>query len=198
MPLKKPEKTREERAVESSSLVDPSDVKTRTEKFVRERTQGKLIETIEKPVKDSKKSSEKGSVTKTSKKPSKKELEKIESFNVVKKKVKRSKVAKEYSPPKTKLRQGGYELIITEKPQAALKIANALGNSVQKNINKVPYYEVNREGAEIVVACAVGHLFTLKQKNGGSNIPVFDIAWIPNFIARKGDFTKRYYDACLW
>jgi reverse gyrase len=197
MPRKKQDKSREERAVESSSMVDPLDVKTRTEKLVREKVAGKLIDTIEKQVKSNEKNTEKGSVSKTSKRPTKKELEKVESFNVVKKKIKRSKVAKEYHPPKTKLREGGYELIITEKPQAALKIANALGNSVQRNINKVPYYEVEREGSRIVVACAVGHLFTLKQKNGGSNIPVFDILWIPNFIARKGDFTKRYYDTIL-
>ena len=197
MPPKKQEKTSAEKAVESGPKIDASNVKTTTEKRVKERLPEKLIETIEKKIKTDSKERKTKSVEKKSKKPTKKELEKVESFTVIKKKVKKSKKAKEYSPPKTKLREGGYELIITEKPQAALKIANALGEAIQKNINKVPYYEVKREGANIVVACAVGHLFTLKQKSQGSQVPTFDIDWIPNFLARKKDFTKRYYDAIL-
>ena len=35
-----------------------------------------------------------------------------------------------------------YLLIITEKPQAALKIATALGNAKKYSEDKVPYYEV--------------------------------------------------------
>ncbi len=195
---KKQDKSREEKAAESGGFrVDESDIKYATEKQVREKFPEKLT-TIEKKVKSpDTEIVKKGTIEKKTKKKTKKELEKVESFNVIKKKVKKSKKAKEYSPPKTKLREGGYELIITEKPQAALKIANALGESVQNNINKVSYYEVLREGSKIVVACAVGHLFTLKQKNQGSHIPVFDISWIPNFIARKKDFTKRYYDTIL-
>lgn len=197
---KKSKKSREEKAAESGFRVDESDVKYATEKQVKEKIPEKLIQTIEKKVKEVKNEFVKqGSIEKKSKKPDKKDLEKVESFTVVKKRVKKSKKAKEYSPPKIKLRKGGYELIITEKPQAALKIANALSDSspIQKNLNKVPYYEVSRKSNKIIVACAVGHLFTLKQKNGGSDIPVFDIAWIPNFIARKKDFTKRYYDTIL-
>jgi DNA topoisomerase-1 len=78
-----------------------------------------------------------------------------------------------------------------------LKIASALGNPTQKNFNKIFYYELERANKKIVVACAVGHLFTLKQNNTGYQIPTFDITWIPNFLARKKDFTKRYYDTIL-
>ena len=39
----------------------------------------------------------------------------------------------------------------------------------------------------------MGHLFTLAQKNPGSETPVFDLYWAPNCIVRKKDFTK-YYD----
>src|SRR3989344_3232880 len=56
-----------------------------------------------------------------------------------------------------------YTLIITEKPQAAMKIASALGDARKFSENGVPYYELEREGKKIVVACAVGHLFGLKQ-----------------------------------
>ena|SRR3989339_651079 len=102
-----------------------------------------------------------------------------------------------FSPPKILLKKEGYELIITEKPQAALKIASSLGHSTQRNINKVPYYEVDRKGHKIIVACAVGHLFTLTQNVPGSIVPTFDIGWTPNYLARKNDFTKRYYDTLL-
>jgi len=117
---------------------------------------------------------------------------------VSKKNFSRKKVSnKKYEIPKLNLKKNGYELVITEKPQAAVKIANALGKAVQKNFNKVPYYEVERDGHKIIVACAVGHLFTLKQNVSGSNVPIFDISWVPNYLARKKDFTKRYYDTLL-
>ncbi len=192
------EKTREEKAIENNFKVNESDLKYATEKIEKNKIPEKLIITTEKPVKQiSKEIITQGSVEKKVKRPSKKEVEKIESFTVLKKKFKKSKKAKEYSPPKIKLKTSGYELIITEKPQAALKIANALGKPIQKNLNKIPYYEVSRNGKKILIGCAVGHLFTLKQKNSGSNIPVFDISWVPNYLARKGDFTKKYYDTLL-
>jgi DNA topoisomerase-1 len=107
------------------------------------------------------------------------------------------KQVKQKSPEKIKLNKRGYELIITEKPQAALKIASALGDAIQKTLNNVSYYELERDSRQIVVACAVGHLFTLKQKVKGSNVPIFEIGWTPNYLARKNDFTKRYYDVLL-
>ncbi|MDD5700094.1 MAG: DNA topoisomerase I [Candidatus Nanoarchaeia archaeon] len=100
----------------------------------------------------------------------------------------------DYEPNKVKLKKEGYELIITEKPQAAEKIANALGKSVKRNAHGVYYHEVDRNGRKILVACAVGHLFTLTQKTRNSGIPVFDLYWAPNYMVRKNDFTKRYYD----
>jgi len=197
---KKQEKSKEEKAAEGSFRVDKSDLKYSTEKEVKKSP---TRETILKNVteKSTKISSEEfvrqGSIQKDYKTKSNRDIEKVEEFTVLKKKVKKSKKAKEYSPPKVSLRENGYELIITEKPQAAMKIASALGNATQRNFNKIPYYEVERGKNKIVVACAVGHLFTLKQKNGGYQVPTFDISWIPNFLARKGDFTKRYYDTIL-
>ena len=107
------------------------------------------------------------------------------------------KTVQDYKPAKVKLDPSGYELIITEKPQAALKIASALGNSKKRDVNGVPYYEVERQGKKIVVACAVGHLFTLAQTTPRASLPVFDIKWVPNYIVRKGDFSKRYYDTLV-
>lgn len=121
------------------------------------------------------------------------------SIQITEKKVKKPAKEKEtYEIPDIQLKDKGYELIITEKPQAALKIASALGKSEKRDIRKIPYYEVDRNGKRIVVACAVGHLFTLKQdKKKNQSLPVFDIKWVPNYLARKKDFTKKYYSALL-
>ncbi len=197
---KKIEKTTEEKAAEGNFRVDLSDLKYTTEKEIKpslpksdilKNITSKSVKTTPAEIVTQ------GAVKKNHKKPAKKQLEKIEQFTVLKKKFKKSTKAQEYSHPKVELAKKGYELVITEKPQAALKIANALGKAVQKNFNKVPYYEVDRDNKKIIVACAVGHLFTLKQKNSGYQIPNFDISWIPNYLARKGDFTKRYYDTIL-
>ena len=202
MTIKKLQKTSEEKAVESNFRLDESDAKYATKKLIKNLPPEKIISITEKIVKQTPKEIIiQGSIKKpVRKKPSKKEREKIEEFIVLKKKIKKSKKAKEYSQPKVKLKSSGYELIITEKPQAALKIANALADkssAIQKNLNKVPYYELTHNSKKIIVACAVGHLFTLKQNSTGSKVPTFDISWVPNFLARKNDFTKRYYDTIL-
>jgi DNA topoisomerase-1 len=90
-----------------------------------------------------------------------------------------------------------YELIITEKPNAAKKIADALadGKPVKKSVSKVPYYELSHSGKEIVVGCAVGHLYGLKQREKKVKIPVFDVEWIPTYEISKGSaFAKKYFN----
>ena len=106
---------------------------------------------------------------------------------------------KKFIPPNITLKENGYELIITEKPQAAQKIATALDDSNSPTKRTLPggvsYYEVNHDGNKLIVGCAVGHLFTLKQNSGNSyETPIFDISWTPNYLTRKSDFTKKYYD----
>ena len=93
-----------------------------------------------------------------------------------------------------------YELIITEKPAAAFKIATALadGKAIKENIDKVPYYKITRGKKDIVVACAVGHLYGLDRKKGEKKwaFPVFDIEWQPSHETRKtAAFTKKYLTA---
>ncbi|MBN2111621.1 DNA topoisomerase I [Candidatus Woesearchaeota archaeon] len=88
-----------------------------------------------------------------------------------------------------------YELIITEKPNAAKKIADALadGKPAKKNVNKVPYYELKHNGKEIVVGCAVGHLYGLKQVEKKAKLPIFDIEWVPTSeISKSSAFSKKY------
>ncbi|MBW3001653.1 DNA topoisomerase I [Candidatus Woesearchaeota archaeon] len=92
-----------------------------------------------------------------------------------------------------------YELIITEKPNASKRIAEALaeGKPIKENIKGVPYYKVTHKGKDLVIGCAVGHLFGLAEKEkAGFKYPVFDIEWVPSFeISKSADFSKKYYNA---
>ena len=91
-----------------------------------------------------------------------------------------------------------YTLIITEKPNASKKIAEALADKKPKKEvyqKKVPYYTLEHDGKKIVIASAVGHIFGLdeKEKSKGFKYPVFDIEWKPSYEISKGaDFTKKY------
>ena len=92
-----------------------------------------------------------------------------------------------------------YELIICEKPAAAAKIAEALadGKAIKENIGGVPYYKLTHGKKDIVVACAVGHLYGLAEKvKKGWVFPVFDIEWKPaSESAKSSAFTKKYLNA---
>ena len=89
-----------------------------------------------------------------------------------------------------------YELIITEKPAASLKIATALADKtpIKKMNKKVPYYELTHKGKKIVVACAVGHLYSLSEKEkSGWTYPSFEIEWkLSSEINKASKFTKEY------
>ncbi len=81
-----------------------------------------------------------------------------------------------------------YTLIITEKPDAAARIANALditGKAQKSLINGVPYFLAQRN-AVIVVVPALGHLYTVTGKSKGSKYPVFDFQWVPRYLAERG------------
>jgi len=90
------------------------------------------------------------------------------------------------------------KLVICEKPKVAEKIAYAIGRgkATRKSANGVPYYEVDRDGAHIVVVSAVGHLYTLRQAEGTGGYPVYNVEWAPSSEVEKGsDYTKKYVDA---
>jgi DNA topoisomerase I len=128
--------------------------------------------------------------------PSIEELTTIEKPGKIKKEKSKPRKKKE-APVKIK-GPGSYILIVTEKPQAAKKIASALseGTDTKRSTRTgVPYYELERAGKKIIVACAVGHLFSVSQSKKQAGYPVFDIEWKPNFEVRKKDFTKKYYAA---
>ncbi|MBU1681799.1 DNA topoisomerase I [Candidatus Micrarchaeota archaeon] len=88
------------------------------------------------------------------------------------------------------------DLIVAEKPRVAEKIANAIGESVKKKSYKgVYYYEAKRNGQEFMVAPAVGHVYTLVEKEKTRGYPIFDIEWVPAYEASKeAAYTKGYVE----
>ena len=84
---------------------------------------------------------------------------------------------------------GKYTLIITEKPDAAQRIASALDTkekAKKMEDNGVPYYVAKRD-KEIVVVPALGHLYTVAEERKGRNYyPVFNFKWVPRYAAERG------------
>jgi DNA topoisomerase-1 len=82
-----------------------------------------------------------------------------------------------------------YTLIITEKPDAAGRIASALdaeGKAEKIVESGVPYYLAKRS-EDIVVVPALGHLYTVaSKKRGKREYPVFDFHWVPRYLAERG------------
>ena len=91
-----------------------------------------------------------------------------------------------------------YELIIVEKPSVAKKMAEALadGKANQKREGTVSYFLLSHNKRDIVVACAVGHLYTVAEDSKKSNnwsYPSFDIKWdLSANVNKASDFTKKY------
>src|SRR3989338_2490208 len=90
------------------------------------------------------------------------------------------------------------ELIITEKPKSAQKIAEALadGKPLKKTEKGVNYYEITRGKKDIIVGSTVGHLFGIAEKNKkGLKYPTFDVEWKPLYeISKDAAFSKKYFD----
>ena len=90
------------------------------------------------------------------------------------------------------------ELIITEKPSQARKLAEALADKkIKESKNKkISYYILEHNGKEITIVSSVGHLFNLAEKNKkGWTYPVFDLEWKPSYeIKKSAAFTKPYVE----
>ncbi len=82
-----------------------------------------------------------------------------------------------------------YALIITEKPDAAQRIAQALdqkGKPKKLEEKTVPYFLAKRD-KPLVVVSALGHLYTVVHIGKGRNYyPVFNFKWAPRYLAEKG------------
>ncbi|MEM2099317.1 MAG: DNA topoisomerase I [Candidatus Bathyarchaeia archaeon] len=82
-----------------------------------------------------------------------------------------------------------YTLIITEKPDAAKRIADALdksGKAAKTVENEVPCYWAKCD-RDLVVVPALGHLYTVAdEKKGRRQYPVFSYQWVPLYLAKRG------------
>ncbi|MFZ0896388.1 MAG: DNA topoisomerase I, partial [Candidatus Nitrosopolaris sp.] len=82
----------------------------------------------------------------------------------------------------TSIPQSPYTLVVCEKPDAARRIAHALGNSSLKEITGQPpvFSVTDRNNQQFVVCSAIGHLYGLVDaKRNRSVYPVFDVRWAP-------------------
>ncbi len=92
----------------------------------------------------------------------------------------------------------GCTLIIAEKPAAAERIAEALdkdGTPKRCHRGRVPYFEAERD-RKILVAPALGHLYTVAQLEGTkSHYPVFDFSWQPRYLVeKKAQWSKAWIE----
>lgn len=79
-------------------------------------------------------------------------------------------------------------MVITEKPTAAKRIANALDDNqspIEVKKRGVSYYECKRGADELVVVYALGHLFELKQTVKGWTYPRLETEWVPKYEVEK-------------
>ncbi|MFA5724536.1 MAG: toprim domain-containing protein, partial [Candidatus Pacearchaeota archaeon] len=190
-PIKK--KVKPEAIEQNKYLVfNPGDVKKTVEIPVKPKPSLEQIETIEKV----------GSLAKTKRTRASPKTKKTKTTSSKaktskrKSKTKSTEVFGEAKLEERKLNPEGYVLIITEKPQAASKIAAALSSGKDRKLSDsgIPYYELERNNKRVVVACAVGHLFTVSQTIKQKEYPTFDIGWFPNYEVKKKDFTRKYYN----
>ena len=90
------------------------------------------------------------------------------------------------------------ELIITEKPSSAEKVAFALADTkpAKKKNKHCTYYELKHDNKNIIVTSAVGHLYGLTEKNQeGWNYPVFEVIWTPIHLTdQEHGYVKDYID----
>ena len=91
---------------------------------------------------------------------------------------------------------GKYTLIITEKPDAANRIAMALdvyGKAKKIVDSGVTFYQAYRNG-DMVVVPALGHLYTVASKERTKrDYPVFDYHWVPRYLAERGTSKIRVW-----
>ena len=92
---------------------------------------------------------------------------------------------------------GSYILGVSEKPQAASRLARALDENNKpalKKIKNVPVYICNNKGKKIVIVPAIGHLFTLSSISKSWNYPVLDYQWVPSHEVDSKSRTKNFVD----
>ncbi|TFG07585.1 DNA topoisomerase I [Candidatus Thorarchaeota archaeon] len=85
-------------------------------------------------------------------------------------------------------------MIISEKPTAAKRIAEALdqkGSPREVKSRAASYFECERGGDTLIVVYALGHLFELRQTVKGWTYPRLETEWVPKYeVDKKATKTK--------
>jgi DNA topoisomerase-1 len=85
-------------------------------------------------------------------------------------------------------------MVISEKPTAARKIAEALddqGTPTEIKKRKASYYECKNGNNILIVVYALGHLFELRQTEKGWTYPRLETEWVPKHeVVKKAQDTK--------
>jgi len=85
----------------------------------------------------------------------------------------------------------GTTLIVAEKPDAALHVAEALsenGSPRRVIIDGVPFFELQNNDRRLLVCSALGHLYAVGAtgSHGQSKYPIWDYAWKPMHLVQRG------------
>ncbi len=86
-------------------------------------------------------------------------------------------------------------LILAEKPNVANKIALFLGDATRKKNGRVSYYVIDDK--DIVVASAVGHIYSLRQTRAVDTYPFFEYDWTPVYDYNKSSKYVKKYETTL-
>lgn len=98
-----------------------------------------------------------------------------------------------------------YTLVVCEKPDAARRIAQALGSARETKISGVPIFDVHFQDRDYKICSAVGHLYGLVDGTKNRSIyPVLDVEWSPvgvrsrviNAISRLTKDADSFVHAC--
>ena len=89
-------------------------------------------------------------------------------------------------------------LVVTEKPDAALHVAEALSikrKPKKVSVDGVPFYEVQKDEDRILVCSALGHLYAVAAKGNEarSQYPVWDFGWKPKHLAERGQRKQQKF-----
>ncbi len=73
-----------------------------------------------------------------------------------------------------------YTLVVCEKPDAARRIAQALGDPKESRPSGISVFDVTSNGSHYKVCTALGHLYGLADATRNRSVyPVLDLEWAP-------------------
>ncbi|MBD0300004.1 MAG: DNA topoisomerase I, partial [Nitrososphaera sp.] len=73
-----------------------------------------------------------------------------------------------------------YTLVVCEKPAAARRIAQALGEPTESRSGGISIFEVKNGQRHYKICTALGHLYGLTDVTKNRSVyPVFDLEWAP-------------------